>query len=148
MNKTVKIIMDVILILIIVLLSIYVILRFTNKVEIFKVKTGSMETNIHIGDYVLILKNTNYGVGDVITFKSNGQLITHRIVEEQEDKVITKGDANNAEDDAIPKSSIVGKVILNGGILNFIINFKYAIICTLLSIYLLTCYFGSGKKES
>lgn len=148
MNKTVKIMMDVILIIIILLLCLYAILRFTNKVEIFKVKTGSMENNIHTGDYILILKNTSYGVGDVVTFEYNNQLITHRIVEIQDDKVITKGDANNAEDDAIPKSSIVGKVILNGGILNFIINFKYAIICTLLSIYLLTCYFGSGKKES
>lgn len=148
MNKTVKIIMNVILILIIIVLCVYVLLRFTNKVEIYKVETGSMENGIHAGDYIMVLKNTNYSIGDVVTYKKNNSLITHRIIKKDGDKIITKGDANNVEDEEISKSDIIGKVILKGGILNFIVNFKYAIIFLFLSIYLFTYYFDSRKKEN
>ena len=148
MNKTVKIIMNVILILIIIVLCVYVLLRFTNKVEIYKVETGSMENGIHAGDYIMVLKNTNYSIGDVVTYKKNNSLITHRIIKKDGDKIITKGDANNVEDEEISKSDIIGKVILKGGILNFIVNFKYAIIFLFLSIYLFTYYFDSKKKEN
>ena len=55
MAKIAKIIFNVILIIIIILLVIYALLRFTNKVDIYKVETGSMETNIHPGDYIMIL---------------------------------------------------------------------------------------------
>ncbi len=148
MNKTVKIIMNVILILIIIVLCVYVLLRFTNKVEIYKVETGSMENGIHAGDYIMVLKNTNYSIGDVVTYEKNNSLITHRIIKKDGDKIITKGDANNVEDEEISKSDIIGKVILKGGILNFIVNFKYAIIFLFLSIYLFTYYFDSKKKEN
>ena len=109
--------------------------------------TGSMEDNIHAGDYILILKKDNYRVGDIVTFSKEGYYITHRIIKMEGNKVTTKGDANNVEDATINESSIIGKVILIGGILNIVINYKFAIVGILLSIYLLTCYFDKGSEN-
>ena len=148
MKKAIKVVENCILIFLIILLCIYGGLRYFKKVEIYKVETGSMENGIHAGDYIMVLKNTNYSIGDVVTYKKNNSLITHRIIKKDGDKIITKGDANNVEDEEISKSDIIGKVILKGGILNFIVNFKYAIIFLFLSIYLFTYYFDSKKKEN
>ena len=138
MNKTVKIIFNTILIVLIAILALYAILRFTNKIEILRVQTGSMEDGIHAGDYILIYKNGDYTVDDIVTFEKDGYYITHRIIEENGDKVITKGDANNTEDEEISKKDIVGRVIFSGGILNFVVNYKYIIVITLLLLYTAT----------
>lgn len=147
MSKGIHRIFDIIFIAIIVILLGYFALRVMNKVEIYNVKTGSMEAKIHVGDYILILKKSRYDIGDVITFASNNSYVTHRIVRIDGDRVTTKGDANNTEDETISSSSIVGKVILSGGLLNIIINYKYALAGIVLSLYLFSCYFESRKKE-
>lgn len=145
MNKAFKITFDIIFIILIIVLGLYFLLRILGIAEIYEVKTGSMEEGIHAGDYILIVKKNNYNVGDVVTYKKEEYHVTHRIIEKNGDKVITKGDANNAIDEEIEVSSIVGKVVYNGGILNFLIDFKYAIACCLIGLYLLSCYFD--KKE-
>ena len=148
MSKGIHRLFDIIFIAIIVILLGYFALRVMNRVEIYNVKTGSMEAKIHVGDYILILKKNHYNIGDVITFASNNSYVTHRIVRIDGDKVTTKGDANNTEDETISSSNIVGKVILSGGILNIIINYKYALAGIVLSLYLFSCYFESRKKEN
>ncbi len=148
MGKSLKIVNDVILILIIVILCLYFILRFFNLVMIYKVQTGSMEDNIHAGDYILIVKSDNYKIGDIITFRVDNGFVTHRIISKNGNSFITKGDANNVEDDSINKNKIIGKVILNGGVLNLVIKFKYTIAGILLSFYLFSCYFTNKKNES
>ena len=145
MNKVVRWIINIFLVLVIAVLTGYLVLRLTNKVEIYDVKTGSMEENIHVGDYVLILKISNYNVGDVVTYKKNGYLVTHRIIKKESNTFVTKGDANNAEDEAIDGDSIVGKVYLNGGLLNIVIRYKYVLVALVISLYLISCYFG--KEE-
>ena len=145
MKNLFKIIFDFIFIVLIVSLSAYFVLRLFGIAQIYKVETGSMEDNIHAGDYILIYKKKSYKVDDVVTFKKDDYFVTHRIIKKDGKKIITKGDANNVEDDEISVDDIVGKVIYNGGILNFLIDFKYVIATGLLGIYLLSCYFG--KKE-
>ena len=56
-----------------------------------------MQPVIDPGDVIFIKKiNINdLKVGDVITFKKDSFIATHRIIEIQEDKVITQGDNNN-----------------------------------------------------
>ena len=147
MTKIFDVIVNAIFIVLIVLLLAYFALRVTGKIEIYNVKTGSMEEQIHVGDYILIFRKNNYKVGDVVTFTSGDGFITHRIIQKNGNKVITKGDANNAEDQEIYESSIVGKVIICGGLLNIIINYKYAIVCVLLSLYLFSCYFGKEDNK-
>lgn len=146
MAKVIKRIIDVILILLIILLCSYFALRFFNRIVIYSVETGSMEENIHAGDYILVVKKDKYEVGDVITYKSNNAYITHRIIDKKNGEITTKGDANNIEDEKIDESVIVGKVMLSGGVLNIIINYKYTIVGVLLSLYLFSCYFLRERK--
>ena len=146
MSKIFKIAFDIIFIFLIIILCLYFILRILGIVKIYEVKTGSMEDEIHVGDYILIIKKNNYKVGDIVTYTKEDYYVTHRIVEKNGNKVITKGDANNVADEEISVSNIVGKVIYYGGILNFFIDFKYIIAGGLLCLYLLSIFFE--KKDN
>ena len=69
-------------------------------------------------------------IGDVITYKKDNEIITHRIVKkveysEKEETFITKGDNNNIEDNyEIKKEEILGKVCFHikkiGNIVSYI----------------------------
>ncbi len=148
MGKVVKRVSDIFFILIIVVLVGYFLLRSLGYFEIYRVETGSMEQGIHVGDYVLICRKNKYYVGDIVTYRKDHYFITHRIIKSVSgDTVITKGDANNAEDEEINISSIEGKVIYHGGFLNIIIDYKYGIVSLFLGVYLLSCYFCKDNSE-
>jgi len=148
MSRIIKKVFDILFILIILVLVGYFALRINKTIEIYNVKTGSMEDNIHAGDYVLIVKQKNYEIGDVVTFKKDGYLVTHRIIKKNNDLFVTKGDANNDEDGPIIQDQIVGKVVLIGGVLNVIIKFKYFIASVFVSLYLVTCYCFGEKEDT
>lgn len=77
------------------------------------VVTGSMADSININDMVLIKSFESYDVNDVIMFKRNSNFVTHRIIEKTEEGFITKGDANNTQDEWVVKEDeIVGKSVL------------------------------------
>ena len=147
MKKVLKLIIDIAFIIIIIVLVGYFILRLTGKINLYEVKTGSMEPTIKINDYIMVYKDKNYKKGDIVTFEYEDSLVTHRIVKIDKNRVITRGDANNVNDDEFDTNSIVGKVILIGGILNIVVNYKYAIIAFMITIYLFTCYLNVDKKE-
>ncbi len=147
MKKVLKTIINILFTIIIIVLVGYFILRLTGKINVYEVKTGSMEPTLKINDYILIYKSNNYKKGDIVTFEYDDSLVTHRIVKIDKNKMVTKGDANNTNDDETDINRVVGKVFLKGGILNIVINYKYAIIAFMLAIYLLTCYLDDGKKE-
>ena len=79
--------------------------------SIFEVATGSMKDEINIGDAVLVKINDDYEVGDIVTYKSGNDFITHRVVSKINNQVITKGDANNVNDNPIDSKLILGKVV-------------------------------------
>ena len=147
MGKILNKIFNIVLVITIAALAIGLILKASRIIDIFIVETGSMEDKIHTGDYVLVHRAKDYSVGDIITYRVNNYFVTHRIVEIDGDKITTKGDANNTIDDEINRNQIEGKVIYCGGLLNFIINFKYALAAFLIGIYLLFSYLGDSKKE-
>lgn len=148
MGKVFKKICDVLFIIVIIILVGYFVLRNMGIFEIYEVETGSMEQGIHVGDYVLICRKNEYVVGDIVTYKKDDYYVTHRIIKSiNGNKVITKGDANNTEDEEISIHAIVGKVILIGGLLNFVIDYKYGIVGCLLGVYLLTCYFTKNDDN-
>lgn len=75
--------------------------------------SGSMEDAIGVNDVVVIHGQEDYAVNDVITFRSAGSIVTHRIIEEHPDSYTTKGDANNTADlTPTLKSDVIGKVVL------------------------------------
>ena len=77
----------------------------------FEVQTGSMRSDIKEQDIIIVKLDDSYEVGDIITYKSNNSLITHRITKVEKDTVITKGDANNMADNPVDKKMVVGKVV-------------------------------------
>lgn len=126
----------------------YFALRTADVVRIYAVETGSMEDKIHTGDYILLYKKGNYKVNDVVTYTVDNYFITHRIIKIENGLITTKGDANNIEDKEIRVDQIIGRVIYCGGILNIIINFKFAIAAALIGLYLLSCYFEDEKEDN
>lgn len=78
---------------------------------VFEVSTGSMAKTLEIYDVILVQITKDVKENDIITFKRDGELITHRIMHINGDNLITKGDANNTEDEEITKDAVIGKVI-------------------------------------
>lgn len=145
MSKIFKIIINTIVYLIIGILLVYVGLKVTNKIGIYKVMTGSMESGIHAGDYIVIMNEKEYKIGDVVTYVRDGYYITHRIMKINNGKVITKGDANNVEDEEFSMNDIIGKFIYKSNLLNFVIDYKYIIAAIFIILYLIANYID--KKE-
>ena len=79
--------------------------------SVFNVATGSMEPVIKQNDIIIVKTQDDYEIDDIVTFRSEGSYITHRIINKISNSIVTKGDANNAKDVAITKEDIVGKVI-------------------------------------
>lgn len=118
--------------------------------SIFEVQTGSMEPEISAGDWVVIKKETNYLVDDIITFKKGDSFITHRIIETYKDTYVTKGDVNNAKDDATPKEMIVGrvvKVLPSFGALRASILNPGALIAIIVTLYVISFLFKDRKRK-
>ena len=72
---------------------------------LYFVKSGSMVPTFNPGDLVVTgpIGGTFTGslaVGKVVTFDTGTEVVTHRVAEIKDGKVITKGDANKAEDTA------------------------------------------------
>ena len=70
-----------------------------------------MSPTIEKGDMILVKLDTDYNVGDIISFKDNGTIITHRIIEINDNNYVTKGDANNTADNPIKENQIIGKTV-------------------------------------
>ena len=77
------------------------------------VASGSMEPEIAVGDVIVTAAQPEYGVGDIVTYRddAHGGHVTHRIIRFENGAIVTKGDANNAEDAPVQTDAIVGKVV-------------------------------------
>lgn len=124
-TKILSIILNILLTLVILMLILVMYNYFQTHVlkkdytnffgyTVFQVATGSMAQTINVGDIVIVQikkENTDFEKDDIIVFKQNNYIITHRIVDINEGKIITKGDANNTIDEPITKENIIGKVV-------------------------------------
>ena len=78
----------------------------------FEVVSGSMEPSISVNDVVIVKVNSEFEQGDIITYYSDSDFVTHRVVSMDDRYVITKGDYNNTKDKGVSYDSVVGKVVL------------------------------------
>ncbi len=111
--------------------------------KIFRIGSGSMEPYLKKNDIILVSHKKQYKVNDVITFKNQyNEIITHRIIKMNNEEIITKGDANNVEDDKILLKNVIGRVIfkitglgfllyLFNNILTWILLFVFGLIITI-----------------
>jgi signal peptidase len=75
------------------------------------VASGSMQPVVNVGDLIIIREQTQYSVNDIVTYNSGRSIVTHRIVELDDNEAVVKGDAKQVADGSIPLSSIEGRVV-------------------------------------
>jgi signal peptidase I len=78
----------------------------------FVVVSGSMSGEIEVNDIVIVDVTKNVKIDDIVAYKSDKSIVTHRLVQKNGDKYITKGDANDTYDKAITKDDIIGKITM------------------------------------
>ena len=76
----------------------------------FQIQTGSMSGTIEIDDIIIVKITDDVHEKDIITYTDNDSIITHRLITENGNTLITKGDANNTEDKPIERKQVIGKV--------------------------------------
>ena len=119
----------------------------------FKVVTGSMANTINIDDLVIVeikKTETEFKENDIVVYKQENNMITHRIVKIEEDKIITKGDANNTLDEPIIREQIVGKVIKivpNVGIWQKVLGTPQVFFSIIITIILFGLAFSGDKNK-
>lgn len=123
-----------------------------NGYAMLEVISGSMEPTIKIGDLIIIdTKDKDYKVNDIVTFRdTNGNFVTHRIVELKDNNMmVTKGDYNNSKDEAISMKNIVGKYIKKIAFLGMLLSsFKNPVfLVVILLIGILYCYIISTDDK-
>lgn len=82
-------------------------------IEVLKVMSDSMNPVFKKNDIIIIQEQNEYKVGDIVAYiADDGNIVTHRIIEENENEngFYTKGDNNNTKDEAlIYPNNIIGK---------------------------------------
>ena len=77
----------------------------------FVVVSGSMSGEIEVNDIVIVDVTKKVEVDDIIAYKTDKSIVTHRLVQKNGDKYVTKGDMNDTYDKAITKKDIIGKIV-------------------------------------
>lgn len=161
--KNIKNILYVILIILIynmVLIGVSSLNKFKN-INLFGYKSyvitsASMEPEIRAGDVIIskITKQQDLQKGDVITFRKNQDVITHRIVDiennEEKKYYVTKGDNNKYEDlEKVEYGQIEGKYIFKISKLGkFIILLDNKIVVLIIMlVILILCFIKIQKDE-
>ena len=108
------------IIVVIIILSLYYLIQIKvlNKgyanifgYTFFEVATGSMSDTIEIGDIVIVQLTKEVNEGEIIVYQKDNNFITHRLIQKEDEELITKGDANNTQDEPITLDNVIGKVV-------------------------------------
>ena len=117
---TLKVLIDIFIAILVIITALFLYSKYISKdrmpnvfgYSILKIVSGSMEPKYSVNDRILIKKQNNYKVNDVVTYIDKyGNFVTHRIVKINKNKITTKGDANNTVDESFSKSKIQGRVM-------------------------------------
>ena len=157
MKKIFEILNDIIIIFLVLLIIFVINSKYVRKDQIVNifgksflvVTTGSMKPEINPCDLIIISREKDYKVNDVVTYFDEGICITHRIIKIDEDGIVCKGDANNIEDGHIEMSAIQGKVIFKSKILGIFALYMLKPVTAIYFIVLIihTIYILNKNKE-
>ena len=137
-----------ILVLTVNVLSIFEIPLF--GIRVYKVASGSMEPYLKVDDLVFIKKSDDYYIDDIVTYKKEGNYITHRVTYIDDEYVITRGDTNNIEDEPISRDDVVGKVIFRVrlfGLTNYIISKQFSWVVLFIIGFVVICLVPEKKEK-
>lgn len=114
------------------------------------ITTDSMKPTLNSQDVIITQKSKGKGLkkDDIITFRKDTEIITHRIISKDDSGYITKGDNNNVEDLSVVKSDeIIGVKVLRipylGKIIKMVNNIFYIII---IIIIIITIFLYNRRK--
>lgn len=113
------------------------------------VASGSMEPTLSKGDLVIVRQESAYEKGNIITFIQAGdqRTTTHRIVEVEDGRFVTQGDANNLVDESIVAEQIFGKVVLTLPLIGYLIQSASTPLglLVIIALFLLMFYLDSKR---
>jgi signal peptidase len=78
------------------------------------ITSGSMWPALKRGDLILIKGvggKEEIEIGDIVVYKNPQGFTIHRVIQMREDTFITKGDANNVQDNPVRYEELVGKPV-------------------------------------
>ena len=115
----------------IALLLIISTLPINGNIKFLTVLSGSMEPTIHTGSVVIVRPESQYNIGDIVTFgkeTSKDVPTTHRIVSDRAEEGVmifaTKGDANDSPDTTeTSQSDIHGRVLFSVPFAGYVFEF-------------------------
>lgn len=119
--------------------------------SIFEVQTGSMAETINVGDWIVVKLTKNIKLDDIITYESNGEYVTHRVIELRKGTYITKGDANTTKDSPVDQSKVVGKVVKilpNLGFFRKTLFNKSVLIAIIVTLFFFNLAFKKPKSKT
>lgn len=100
---------------------------FAIGIRPYVVLSGSMEPEIGVGSIVFVNQNAKFDelkADDVISFRKADLMVTHRVFKIEDDKIVTKGDANEVEDGGyVTADMLIGKDVFVLPKLGFIVEF-------------------------
>lgn len=115
------------------------------------VLSGSMEPALSVDDLIFVKAKDKYAVGDTVVFQNGGAIVVHRIISMTDQTVITKGDANNADDGEMNishiKGCVIGTIPKVGVFVKFLKSPAVSLSLVALSIYLLERSFKKEKQQ-
>ena len=110
----------------------------------YVVLSGSMSPVIRTG--ALAYVNTKADpdslcAGEIAAFRLGDNTVSHRIVREEGDAFVTKGDANSCEDEfRVKKTDIVGKTVYSIPLLGYVLD-RVKISYVVFAVIFLTCIY-------
>ena len=116
-----------------------------------EVLSDSMYPTIKTGDVIMVVPKDEYKVGDIVAFEDGAIIVTHRIIDENEDGTfVTKGDYEGNSVDTLPlqEKYIIGKVVKTFAGLGGFVSIMQSPLMIMLSIMIIALLlYLSTKKE-
>lgn len=116
-----------------------------------EVLSDSMYPTIKTGDVIVVVPQDEYKVGDIVAFEDGSMIVTHRIIDENEDgSFVTKGDyiGNSPDDRPLKEQYIIGEVVnVFGGVGPFVSVMQSPLIIMLSILIIAMLLYLSSKKE-
>ena len=118
MKKFLKILKEIVIYLLIVAALIYGLPKFLaysldTEYPMASITSSSMWPALKQGDLVLIkgVDKQELAIDDIVVYSNENGFTIHRIVKLDENSLVTRGDANNVNDNPIKYEQVIGRVV-------------------------------------